>query len=153
MKKEIKRYQSDITRDQFERIRPLLESARKRTRPRTVDLFDVFNGVLYILKTGCQWRMLPKEYPKWRTVHEYFSIWREKQEETKKSILEEVLKKMVGEERRQHDRQAKTSFIIVDAQSVKNTDTAEEKGYDGGKKISDIKRHIAVDVHRRTLGC
>jgi transposase len=93
MKKEIKRYQSDITRDQFERIRPLLESARKKTRPRTVDLFDVFNGVLYILKTGCQWRMLPKEYPKWRTVHEYFSIWREKQGETKKSILEEVLKK------------------------------------------------------------
>lgn len=93
MQKEIKRYQSDITREQFERIRPLLESARKKTRPRTVDLFDVFNGMLYILKTGCQWRMLPKEYPKWRTVHEYFSIWREQQGTTKKSILEEVLKK------------------------------------------------------------
>ena len=53
---------------------------------------------------------------------------------------------MVGEERQQHDRQAKTSFIIVDAQSVKNTDTAEQKGYDGGKKISGIKRHIAVDT-------
>ena len=94
MPTEIKRYQSDITREQFERIRPMLESARKKTRPRTVDLFDVFNGVLYILKTGCQWRMLPKEYPKWRTVHEYFSIWREPMEDTKKSILEEVLKKI-----------------------------------------------------------
>jgi transposase len=94
MPTEIKRYQSDISREQFERIRPLLESARKKTRPRTVDLYDVFNGVLYILKTGCQWRMLPKEYPKWRTVHEYFSIWRERTEETKKSILEEVLKKI-----------------------------------------------------------
>jgi transposase len=93
MTTEIKSYQSDITRDQFERIRPLLESARKKTRPRTVDLYDVFNGVLYILKTGCQWRMLPKDYPKWRTVHEYFSIWREKDEKTEKSILEEVLKK------------------------------------------------------------
>jgi transposase len=88
------RYSSDITREQFERVRPLLESARKRTKPRTVDLYDVFNGVLYILKTGCQWRMLPKEYPKWRTVHEYFSIWRERDEEAKKSILEEVLKKI-----------------------------------------------------------
>ena len=93
MPTEIKAYPSDITGEQFERIRPLLESARKKTRPRTVDLCDVFNGVLYILKTGCQWRMLPKEYPKWRTVHEYFSIWREKDEKTGKSILEEVLKK------------------------------------------------------------
>lgn len=94
MQTEEKHYQSDISREQFERIRPLLESARKRTKPRTVDLYDVFNGVLYILKTGCQWRMLPKEYPKWRTVHEYFSIWREQQEETGKNLLEEVLKKI-----------------------------------------------------------
>ena len=87
-------YPSDITREQFERIRPLQESVRKKTKPRTVDLYHVFNGLLFILRTGCQWRMLPKEYPKWRTVHEYFSIWREKKKETEKSILEEVLKKI-----------------------------------------------------------
>ena len=69
---EDKRYSSDISREQFEKIQPILESARKRTKPRTVDLYDVFCGVLYIVKTGCQWRQLPSEYPKWRTVHEYF---------------------------------------------------------------------------------
>jgi transposase len=56
-------YPSDICRDQFEEIRPILESARKHTRPRTIDLYDVFCGILYILKSGCQWRMLPVEYP------------------------------------------------------------------------------------------
>jgi hypothetical protein len=53
---------------------------------------------------------------------------------------------LVGVVRINNGRQEKTSFIIIDAQSVKNTDTAEEKGYDGGKKVSGIKRHIAVDT-------
>jgi len=87
-------YPSDISREQFAKILPLLESARKKTRPRTVDLYNVFCAVLYILKSGCQWRMLPKDFPKWRTVHEYFSQWREKPEENKNSILEDVLKKI-----------------------------------------------------------
>ena len=68
-------YPSDISREQFEQIRAVLESARKKTKPRKVELYDVFCGLLYVLKSGCQWRMLPKEYPKWRTVHEYFLIW------------------------------------------------------------------------------
>ena len=86
-------YPSDLTREQFDRIRPQLESARQRTKPRRVDLYDVFNAVLYLLKTGCQWRMLPKEYPKWRTVHEYFTIWRSTESESGQNLLEEVLKK------------------------------------------------------------
>ena len=61
-------YPSDISREQFERIRPLLEGARKTTRPRTVDLYEVFCAVLYLLKSGCQWRMLPREFPKWPTI-------------------------------------------------------------------------------------
>ena len=72
-----KRYPSDISKEAFEEIRPLLESVRKQTKPRTVDLYDVFCGVLYLLKSGCQWRMLPSEYPKWRTVHAYFAKWSE----------------------------------------------------------------------------
>ena len=87
-------YPSDITREQFEPIRKLLESAKKRTKPRTVDLWEVFNGVLYVLKEGCRWRSLPKEYPKWRTVYDYFSKWKEVNNETKKSILQEALKKI-----------------------------------------------------------
>lgn len=89
-----KLYPSDLTREQFERIRPLLESARKQTKPRRVELYHVFNAVLYLLKTGCQWRMLPKEYPKWRSVHEYFTIWRTTQSESGQSLLEQVLKKI-----------------------------------------------------------
>ena len=88
------KYPSDITREQFEPIRELLESAKKRTKPRTVDLWKVFNGVLYVLKEGCRWRSLPKEYPKWRTVYDYFSKWKEVNPQTGKSVLEQALKKI-----------------------------------------------------------
>ena len=84
-------YPSDISREQFEQIRPLLESARKRTAPRKVDLYDVFCAVLYLLRSGCQWRMLPESFPKWRTVHSYFAIWSEPGENG--SLLERALKK------------------------------------------------------------
>src|ERR671931_1167752 len=140
-----KKYPSDITRKQFQKIRPLLEKARKKTKPRTLDLYEVFCGVLYVLKSGCQWRMLPSDFPKWRSVHSYFEIWSE-EVEGKESILDQALKKMVGKVRTNNGRKEKTSFCIVDAQSVKNTDTAEEKGYDGGKKVSGIKRHLATDT-------
>ena len=139
-------YLSAIDREQFNKIKPILESSRKKTRPRTIDLYDVICGISYILKSGCQWRMLPKEFPKWRTCHYYFTIWSEKINDFSESILEKVLKKIVGEIRQNNDRNEKSSFIIVDAQSVKNTDTAENKGSDAGKKISGVKRHIAVDT-------
>jgi transposase len=87
-----KKYPSDITREQFERIRPLLESVRKQTKPRTIDLYEVWCAVLYLLKSGCQWRMLPGEFPKWRTVHSYFAKWNEP-DETGVSALERALKK------------------------------------------------------------
>jgi transposase len=88
------KYPSDISRRQFEMIRPLLESARKKTRPRTVDLYDVFCAVLYLLKSGCQWRMLPQGFPKWRTAHMYFQIWTEQREDTQQTTLDLVLKKI-----------------------------------------------------------
>jgi transposase len=85
-------YPSDISRKQYEQIRVLLESTRKQTKPRTVDLYEVFCAVLYVLKSGCQWRMLPGEFPKWRTVHSYFAQW-SKSDEGGKSVLERALKK------------------------------------------------------------
>jgi transposase len=124
-----------------------LEGARKRTRPRTYDLYDVWNGLNYVLKTGCQWRALPHEYPKWRTVYEYFSIWRTKNKEEELSILDKALKKIIEQERMKNGKKYTTTFIIIDAQSVKNTDTAMQRGYDAGKKVSGIKRHIAVDAN------
>lgn len=96
----------------------MLESARKKTKPRTIDLYEVFCGLLYLLRTGCQWRQLPHDYPKWRTIHSYHQKWSELDD---------------------------SGNSIIDAQSIKNTDTVKHKGYDAGKKVSGIKRHIAVD--------
>ena len=64
-----------VTREQFERVRPLFEGVRRRTRPRKHDLYDVFNAVLYFLNSGIAWRALPARFPPWRTVHEYFTQW------------------------------------------------------------------------------
>jgi len=86
-------YPSDISREQFAKIEPLLLSARKITAPRKLDLYDVFCAVLYLLKTACQWRMLPKDFPKWRSVHAYFQIWSERKDRTP-SLLEQALKKI-----------------------------------------------------------
>ena len=86
-----KSYPSDISREQFEVIKPVLEGARKKTSPRRVDLYEVFCAVLYLLRSGCQWRMLPDEFPKWRTVHSYFAIWSEPREGG--SLLQQALKK------------------------------------------------------------
>ena len=122
-------YPSDITRKQFETIRPWLESMRKKTKLRKLDLYDVFNALLYVMVTGCQWRALPKDYPKYGTVHQYFCIWSED------PGFPDILKKLVGKERMKYGRKRKTSFCIVDAQSVKNTDTAREKGYDVWKGL------------------
>ena len=88
-----KSYPSDISREQFEPIRPLLESVRKRTKPRTVDLHEVFNAVLYLLKSGCQWRMLPEGFPNWVTVYAYFGKWSETDQDGV-SALERALKKI-----------------------------------------------------------
>jgi hypothetical protein len=84
--------------------------------------------------------MLPKDFPKSTTCYYYFQNWSQKESKDSQSILEDVF--------RQNNGQAdKTSFGIIDAQSVKNTDCAQNKGFDAGKKASGIKRHIAVDTN------
>jgi transposase len=140
-----KKYPSDITLEQFSQILPMLESARRKTKPRTVDLYEVLCAMLYLLRTGCQWRALPSDFPKWRTVHSYFAKWSEPGKDGA-SLLQRALVKQVEAARQRLGRDACTKFLIVDAQSVKNADTAGLKGYDGGKRISGIKRHIAVDT-------
>ncbi len=87
-------YPSDITEEQFKKIRSVLESARKKTKPRTLNLYDIFNAVLYVVNTGCQWRALPKDYPKWKTVHKYFSIWSTTKNKKEETALSKVLKKI-----------------------------------------------------------
>jgi transposase len=88
-----KPYPSDVSREQFDRIRPILEATRKQTRPRSLDLYEVFCGVLYILKGGIQWRMLPEGFPKWQSVYHYWQVWSETPD-GKSSALDECLKKI-----------------------------------------------------------
>ena len=90
---ERKPYPSDITREQYESIRLLLESGKKKTRPREVDLYDVFCAVLYVLKNACTWRSLPHDFPRWDRVYKYFQYWGRKASEDQPSLLEQALKK------------------------------------------------------------
>jgi transposase len=85
-------YPSDITRAHFESIRPLLDSAKKKTKPPKLDLYDLFCGVLYVLKSGCQWRMIPADFPAWQSVYAYFRTWSAPRDDGP-SLLEVALKK------------------------------------------------------------
>jgi transposase len=87
------RYPSDISREEFEKIRPELESFKKRTNPRIYDLYDIFCAVLYVVRTGCQWRALPHDYPKWKSVYKYFKQWSQPQEDGT-PLLDRLLKKV-----------------------------------------------------------
>lgn len=126
-------YPSDISREQFEVIRYILEAARKVTHPRKYDLYDIFCAVLYILKEGCRWRSLPHDFPKWNNVYNHYQIWSEK-DKNGKSLLDKALEELVLSERIITGRHAEATMTIVDSKSVKNAFTAEAKGYDGGKK-------------------
>lgn len=86
-------FPSDLSRDQFEQIRDMLEAARRKTRPRKHDLYDVFNAVIYFLDSGAAWRSMPAEFPPWRTVHEYFTQWTMLREGGK-TLLERALERV-----------------------------------------------------------
>lgn len=102
-------YPSDISRKQFERIRPLLEGARSSTRPREIDLYEVFCTALYLLKTGCPWRALPRDFPSWQSVYAYFRIWQEV-DENGTSLLERALKKSGGRSARSIEAQRRAQL-------------------------------------------
>lgn len=86
-------YPSDISREQFEIIREELEHSRRKTKPRKYDLYDIFCGILYVLRGGIQWRMLPSDFPNWQIVYYYFTVWSEADEDGI-SRLDRVLKKI-----------------------------------------------------------
>ena len=126
-------YPSDVTREQFELIRYQLENSSKTTHPRDYALYDIFCAVIYILKEGIRWRSLPHDYPKWQIVYYHFRKWKKKKADGS-SIYDDVLAELVLSERVINGRQPEPTMSIVDSKSVKNAFTAEEKGYDGGKK-------------------
>lgn len=129
-----KKYPSDISRESFKVIEAELLAATKATRPRTYELYEIFCAILYVLKEGCTWRALPHDFPKWENCYYHFRMWK-KPDANGETLFDRLMKKLVEEERRIEGRAEKTSMIIVDSKSVKNADTAEEKGYDAGKKL------------------
>jgi len=130
-------YPSNLTGSQWQYISNFLDTDRNRK----YELREVFNGILYLLKTGCQWRMLPGDFPDWRIVYYYFSSWK------KNGVVEVLQEALVEKTRRESGRKGQPSVGIIDAQSVKSTlVSSESKGFDAGKKVKGIKRHIIVDT-------
>ena len=129
-----KPYPSDITREQFETIKNRLKAAKKETHPSKYDLYDIFCAIQYVLREGCRWRALPHDYPPWKAVYYHYMAWRKKGENGI-SLLDEILTDLVAYERQCADgRPPQTTMVIPDSRSIKNADTASEKGYDAGKK-------------------
>jgi hypothetical protein len=128
-----KTYSSDITREQFATISGDLENVKKATKPRKADLYEIFCAILYLLKSGCTWRDIPGDFPKMGIVRYYYDVWTAKSEEGF-SVLDYVLAKLVDIHRYETGRYPLPSMLILDSKTIQNADTAEEKGYDGGKK-------------------
>jgi transposase len=93
MRKYTHNYPSDITREEFEIIRTELESAKKTTKPRDIDLYDIFCAILYLVKGGIQWRMIPSDFPKRGIVRYYYDVWSAKREDGT-TLLSALLKKL-----------------------------------------------------------
>ena len=118
------RYTSDLTDSQWEKIKPLLG----RTRNRKYEKRELVNAVLYVVKTGCQWRNLPKDFPEWNAVYHFYSRARDK------GVWDAILRFLVSEVRTKAGRNPTPTYGIIDSQSVKTVTASDERGIDGGKK-------------------
>jgi len=136
-------YPTDLTEAQWTLLRTLLPARQWRAggpgRP-PCDLRSVLNGILYLVKTGCQWRMLPREFGKWNTIYSYFRRW------CQDGVWAQLMEAVRQLERRRQGRQAEPSAGSVDSQSIKTATQITEVGFDGGKLVKGRKRHVLVDT-------
>lgn len=136
-------YPTDLTDNQWQRLEKQLPNWHRK---RKISLRIIFNALLYLNKTGCQWRMLPKEYPKWQIVYYYFRVWKDH------AVIEELSQFCTEQARLKISRCASPSMGIVDAQSVKTSFQGGFRGFDGNKRLVGRKRHIIVDTNGWLMG-
>ncbi len=133
-------YPTDLTDRQWECIRKYIPSAKPGGRPRTLDMRAVINAILYIVVGGCQWRMLPREYPNWKSVYDYFRCWRNER------IWQRIHDNLRAQLRLKLGRYKHATAGCLDSQSVKTVQGPGIRGYDSGKHIKGRKRHLLVDT-------
>lgn len=136
-----KRYPTDLSDAEWSLLKPHLPAPKRRGRPRVHSPCEILNAVFYVLKTGCQRRMLPREFPPWKTVFHYFRRWRiDGTWKSMNRVLRRRLRERLG-------REPEPSAGVADSQSAKTTGVGgKARGFDGGKKVRGRKRHHLVDT-------
>jgi transposase len=140
------RYASDMTDGEWALIASFLPGRRRLGRPRTTDLREVVNAILYLASGGNPWRALPKDFPPLSTVRSYFYAW------AKDGTWLKINHALVMLAREREGREASPSAGVIDSQSVKTTESGGPRGYDAGKKIKGRKRHIVTDTMGHLVG-
>ncbi len=144
LEKKTKGYPSDLTDEEWCAIEPLLPQVSARGRKRTTDLREVVNALRYMVRSGCEWRMLPVHFPSWQAVYLWFRRF------VRALLFRTIHDVALMIDRDRMGREASPTAGVIDSQTIK-TPMADTRGYDAGKKLVGRKRHIAVDTDGRLL--